>query len=85
MMEMRGGAEEALLAHLALESARRKVGVRLTAVRAVGPRKSDVVLHATPRRGQGRCLYRGPLKPCGIVERLPCFDKSRPMSSNYRR
>jgi hypothetical protein len=38
MMEMRGGAEEALLAHLALESTGRKVGVRLTTVRAVGAR-----------------------------------------------
>ena len=52
-MEVRRRAEEAVLAHLALERARRQVRVRLPAVRAVGARKTDVVLHAAPGRDPG--------------------------------
>ena len=50
-MEMRGRAEEAFLAHLAFERALRQIRMRLPAVRAVGAREADVVLHWRPPGG----------------------------------
>ncbi len=78
VMEMRGRAEEPLLAHLAFERPRRQVGVRLPAVRAVRTRKTDVVLHGAPRGGGGFAACAQDPRACDIVERLPVLDKRCP-------
>ncbi len=49
VIEMRGGAEEAFLADLALVGARRQVGMRLARGLAFNLGKVDVALHGPPR------------------------------------
>ena len=49
VIEVRGGAEEAFLADLALEGARGQVGVRLARGLAFDLGKVDVALHEPPR------------------------------------